>query len=109
MFPLLMEYLAKNGYIVTEIHPGYERGPDIIASKTGRETVFEVKGDTTEPGVDLGTAIWQLLRYMKDNSRDFALALTPKYLQYVNAVEYGLKKLNIKVFLVSESRIEQIY
>ena len=56
----------------------------------------------------LRNGIGQLLRYMKDDSKDFVLALSPKYLPYVRAVDYSLMKLSIKVFIVSQTEIEQI-
>lgn len=62
--------------------------------------VIEVKGDTKAMDVDLERLFGSHLEYMKDDSKDFALALTPSYEQYVRAVEYPLKKLNVKVFLV---------
>jgi len=101
VFHKIVEFLRKNGYKIVETNPGRQRGADIVAEKSGRKMVIEVKGDTKALDVDLGTAIWQLLRYMKDDSKDLALALTPSYEQYVKAVEYPLKKLNVKVFLVS--------
>jgi len=102
VFHKMVEFLRKNGYKIVETKLGRRKGADIVAEKCGREMVIEVKGDTKALDVDLGTAIWQVLRYMKDNSKDFALALTPSYEKYVKAVEYPLKKLNVKVFLVSE-------
>jgi|GEM_PF-4513979 len=89
MFPKMIDFLRKDGYKIVETNPGRQRGPDIVAEKYGRKIVIEVKEDTKALDVDLGTAIWQLLRYMKDDSKDLALALTPSYEQYV------------KVFLVS--------
>jgi len=105
MFPILIDFLSKNGYEIVETHSGRQRGPDIIAKKSGREMVIEVKGDTAALDVDLGTGIWQLLRYMKDGSRDFALAITPSYIRYVEAVSYPLKRLKIAVFIVSQEGI----
>jgi len=106
MFPILIDFLSRNGYEIIETHPGRQRGPDIVARKSGREVVVEVKRDTAALAVDLGTGIWQLLRYMKDGSRDFALAITPSYMRYVEAVEYPLKKLNVSVFIVSREGIK---
>jgi HJR/Mrr/RecB family endonuclease len=106
MFPILIDFLSRSGYKVVETHPGRQRGPDIVARKSGREMVVEAKGDTAALAVDLGTAIWQLLRYMKNDSKDFALAVTPSYTRYVEAVEYPLKKLNVRVFIVSREGIE---
>jgi Holliday junction resolvase len=105
MFPKLIDFLVRNGYEIIETHPGRQRGPDIVARKSGREMIVEVKGETAELDVDLGTGMWQLLRYMRDGSRDFALALTPSYTRYVEAVTFQLRKLNIKVFIVSQDGV----
>ena len=101
----MIDFLLSEGYEIVETNPGRQRGPDIVAEKSGRELIIEMKGDTAMPGVDLGTAIWQLLRYMKNESKDYALALTPSYVSYVKAVEYPLRKLNVKVFLVSRKGV----
>jgi len=88
-----------------ETHPGRQRGPDIVARKSGREMIVEIKGDTMALDVDLSTGLWQLLRYMKNSSRDFALAVTSSYIRSIEAVSYPLKRLNIKVFIVSQDGV----
>jgi len=108
MFPILTNYFKQDGYRVVEQHPGRQRGRDLVIEKLNRKMTIELKGDSACPDVDLGTAIWQLLRYIKDDSEDFALAVSPKYLSYVKAVESPLKKLNINVFVVSEEGVRQV-
>ena len=108
MFPFLIDFFVKKGYRVIEQHPGRQRGPDLVLEKSNRKMTVEVKGDSTCPDVDLGTAIWQLFRYMKNDLEDFALAVSPKYLSYVKSVELPLKKLCIKVFVVSEEGVRQV-
>lgn len=105
MFPKMIDFLSNKGYKIVETNPRRQRGPDIVAEKSGREMVIEMKGDTAAPDVDLGTGIWQLLRYIKNESKDFALALTPSYMRYVKAVEYPLRKLNVRVFIVSRKGV----
>jgi hypothetical protein len=61
-----------------------------------------MKSHTAALFVDLGTAIWQLMRYMKGALDDYALAVTPNYKRYVGMVEYPLKRLGVKVFIVSK-------
>jgi hypothetical protein len=108
MFPIIIDFLKGRGYETIEIHPGRQRGPDIVAEKSGRRFIIEVKGDTAAPAVDLGTAIWQLMRYIKDTSKDFGLALTGSYLRYIRAVEYPLKRLGIQVFIVSDEGVKRL-
>ena len=105
MFPIMRKFLEGEGYEILETHPGKQRGPDIVARKSGKELIIELKGDTKALDVDLGTAIWQLLRYLKDDSKDYALALTPSYERFVRAVKYPLDKLRIQVFMVSDKRV----
>lgn len=62
MFHKIIDFLRNEGYKIVETHPGRQQGPDIVAEKSGRDMVIEVKGDTEALDVDLGTAIWQLLR-----------------------------------------------
>ena len=100
-----MDFLQSRGYKIVETHPGRQRGPDIVAEKSGRIIIIEVKGDTAALDVDLGTAIWQLMRYMTDSSKDFGLALTESYSRYVKAVEYPLKRLGIRIFIVSNEGV----
>jgi hypothetical protein len=102
MFQKIMAFLKSRGYKVIETHLGRQRGPDIVAQKSGRRLVIEAKGDTAALDVDLGTAIWQLMRHMTDSSTDFGLALTESYLRYVRAVEYPLKRLGVQVLIVSD-------
>lgn len=109
MFPKVIEFLRERGYNIVETHPGRQRGPDIVAEKSGTELVIEMKGDTKALEVDLGTAIWQLMRYMKDESKDYALALTSSYLRHVKRVESPLRKLNIKVFIISGKDVKQLW
>jgi hypothetical protein len=108
MLPIFIDFLKSTGYKIIETHPGRQRGPDVVAEKSGRRLIIEVKGDTAAVEVDLGTAIWQLMRYMTDVSKDFGLALTESYLKYARAVKYPLKKLGIQVFIVSNGGVEQI-
>lgn len=108
MFPIIVDFLKGKGYEIIETHPGRQRGPDILAEKFGRRIIIEVKGDTAVLDVDLGTAIWQLMRYITDASKDFGLALTESYLRYVKVVEYPLRRLGIQVFIVSTEGVKQL-
>jgi hypothetical protein len=107
MFPRVIDFLKSRGYKIIETHLGRQRGPDVVAEKSGRSLMIEVKGDTAALDVDLGTAIWQLMRYMADASRDFGLALTESYSRYVGAVQYPLKRLGIQIFIVSDEEVRE--
>lgn len=108
MFPIIIDFLKGSGYEIIETHPRRQRGPDIVAEKSGRRFIIEVKGDTAALAVDLGTAIWQLMRYIKDASKDFGLALTESYLRYIRAVEYPLQRLGVQVLIVSDEGVKRL-
>ncbi len=57
MLGRIVAYLTNRGYQIVETHPGKKRGPDVIAKKSGKELIIEIKGDTTALDVNLGTAI----------------------------------------------------
>lgn len=105
MFPKMIDFLSREGYKIVEVNPGRQRGADIVAEKSGKRLIVEMKGDTAALSVDFGTAIWQLMRYMKGALDDYALAVTPSYKRYVRVVEYPLKQLDVKVFIVSEKEV----
>ena len=64
MFPKMIQFIENEDYEIIEVHRGRQRGADIIAKKSGKKIVIEMKGDTAALSVDLGTAIWQLMRYI---------------------------------------------
>ncbi len=45
---------------------------------------------------------------MKDDTKEYALVLTPNYRRYVKAIEHSIGKLNINVYLVSEKEVEKL-
>jgi Holliday junction resolvase len=108
MFDPMIEFLKKNGYEIIEQHRGKEKGPDIVARKNGREMIIELKGDSAALDVDFGTCIGQLFRYIKGEDKDYAISLCAKYRKLLKNVEYPLKKLSIKAFVVSEQGIEAL-
>jgi len=67
-------WLSSQGWMVrTEVD-----FVDIVAEKDGRRLYVEVKGATTEPGLDVDTAIGQLVRRMPsepDQAVSFALVV----------------------------------
>jgi Holliday junction resolvase len=109
MFDPMIEYLKKNGYEIIEQHRGREKGPDIVAKKNGLEIVLEMKGDSAALDVDLGTCIGQLFRSIRGEKKDYAIALSTKYRRLLRGIEYPMKKLGVKAFVVSEKEIEAIW
>ena len=103
MFEPMQELLGSKGYEILLVNKGRKSGPDIIAQRHGRQLIMEMKGDTAALDVDLGTGIFQLLRYIhEDSNKEYALGLSNAYIRLVRKVEYPLKKLGIQVFILNE-------
>ena len=109
MFEPMIKYLEDNGYKIKEQHRGREGGPDIVAEKNGRELVIQMKGYTANLSVDFGTCIGQLLRYIKSEDSDYGMAFPLSYLRFVKDSEYPIKKLGIRVFIVSRKDVVRLW
>lgn len=104
MFEPMIKLLETKGYRVISTKRGREPGADITAERDGHRLVMEMKGDSTAIDVDLGTGIFQLLRHMQPDSKDeYALGVSEAYTRYVKQIEFPLKTLGIKVFIVGEN------
>jgi len=104
MFEPMISLLTSKGYRIISQKRGKELGVDIIAEKNGRCLLMEMKGDSAALIVDLGTGIFQLFRYIKnDPGEDFALGVSERYVKYVKQVEIPLRRLGIQVFVVGEN------
>jgi hypothetical protein len=104
MFDPMIKLLETKGYHVVSTKKGCEPGADITAERDGHRLVIEMKGDSAALDVDLGTGIFQLLRHMRpDSSDEYALGVSEAYTRYVRQVEYPLRNLGIKVFVVGEN------
>ena len=102
MFEPMKKLLESKGYKILSARKGRERGADIIAEHQGRKLIMEMKGDSAALEVDLGTGIFQLLRHMRAVSdEDYALGISEAYTRLVRQIEYPLKKLNVRVFVVN--------
>lgn len=102
LFPHVIRFLEDNGYQILEENRGHKPGADIIALKDGRKLFVELKGDSQAPDVDLGTALYQIMRFMGDGPDEYALALSEKYRRHVESCRHAMKKLNLKVYLVKD-------
>jgi len=40
MFKPMIDYLQNEGYSILEVHKGKQRGPDIVAEKSGRKLII---------------------------------------------------------------------
>jgi hypothetical protein len=104
MFQPMIGLLESMGYRIVSTKKGRELGADIVAEREGHRLVMEMKGDSAALDVDLGTGIFQLLRHMQPDCDDeYALGLSGAYARLIGLVEYPLKKLGAKVFIVDGS------
>jgi len=102
MFDPMRKLLESKGYKIISQKRGREPGPDIMAEHQGRRLIMEMKGDSAALDVDLGTGIFQLFRHIRENrDEDYALGISEAYVRLARQIEYPLKKLGIKVFVVN--------
>lgn len=102
MFDPMIKYLNSNGYRIISKSIGHQRGPDIIAERNGIQLIIEMKGDTKALSVDLGTAIFQLMRTMDgSDNKKYALAVTKSYERYVEQITFPLEKMDVSIFIVN--------
>ena len=102
MFEPMKEFLMSKGYKILSMRKGREPGADIVGERQGRKLIMEMKGDSAALEVDLGTGIFQLLRHMRAGSdEEYALGISEAYTGLVRQIEYPLKKLGIRVFVVN--------
>jgi hypothetical protein len=107
-------YLISQGFEVSE-RPGLH-GVDILAKKDGRVLAVEVKGD--RPGhvsspasinVDVMTLLGQIVLRLGDAvADDYAIAIRPVHRRLVTRALPALKRLGVRVFLVSESGVDDL-
>ena len=103
LFPHVLKFLEDSGYQILEDNRGSKPGADIIAAKDGRRIFVELKGDSKAPDVDLGTALYQILRFMGGGPDEYALALSEKYRRYAENCRYAVKKLGLRIYLVRDT------
>lgn len=109
LFAPMIEYLRNHGYDILEQHIGNQRGVDIIAAKNSKKFNLELKGDASAPDVDFGTAIYQIMKRMKDSPDEYAIGISEKYVKYAMSCEQPLKKLGIKVFVITDSSVKLLF
>ena len=104
MFEPMKMLLESKGYKVIDTREGRKSGADVIAEYRGRKLIMEMKGDSAAPEVDLGTGIFQLLRHMHEGyNEEYALGISSAYTRMVKQIEYPLKKLGIRVFIIDNN------
>jgi hypothetical protein len=109
MFEPMIEYLESQGYGILEQHKGHEHGTDIVAIKNGKKLLIELKGTSAAKDVDFGTVIYQIMKQMKISGEDYAIGVTKDYEILVSRCMMPLRKLKIKMFVVSETGVNQLW
>lgn len=108
LFDPMIEYLRNEGYEILEQHHGSEHGIDIVASRAGTKLNVQLKAGG-QPYVDFGTALYQIMKDMKDDSSEYAIGISKEYVNYARRCEYPIKKLRIKIFLITESGVDLLF
>ena len=104
MFEPMKKLLESKGYKILSTRTGREPGADIIAERQGHKLIMEMKGDGAALEIDLGTGIFQLLRHMHVGSdEEYALGISEAYTRLMRQIEYPLRKLGIRVFVVDDN------
>ena len=104
MFEPMKELMMSKGYKILSTSKGRKPGADIVCERQGHKLIMEMKGDSAALEVDLGTGIFQLLRHMRAGSdEEYALGISEAYTRLVCQIEYPLKKLGIRIFVVNSN------
>jgi Holliday junction resolvase len=96
------KYLIEHGW---EVKTDNHDHTDVIARRGDELLVAEVKGTTSEPGLDVDTAYGQLLRRMQDRPEAvrYALVVPESALRFALRVSDEVRgKLGIDVWTVDE-------
>ena len=109
MFEPMIEWLDSQGYEILEQHRGHERGTDIVALKDGKRLLIELKGKSAAKDVDFGTEIYQIMKQMKVPAEDYAIGVTDDYKTLVSRCMMPLRKLRIKMFMINEREVNQLW
>jgi Holliday junction resolvase-like predicted endonuclease len=110
MFNPMINYLKMHGYNILEEHRAHEHGTDIIAEKNNRKLYLELKGDSTNPDVDFGTLIYQIMKnFNLTADAEYWLGISEKYEKYAIRCKQPLEKLGIRVHTVSESDVKLLF
>ena len=103
MFPIIVNYLRNEGYSILRTNPGSQRGPDIIAEKSHRVIVIQMKGDSAALKTDWDTGLGQLLEIMNDDSADYAMVISKRYENYAKKFpKYVKNKLQLTFLLIED-------
>ena len=109
MFEPMVNHLESQGYEILEQHKGHEHGTDMVAQKDGKQLLIELKGASAAKDVDFGTVIYQIMKQMKISGEDYAIGVTKDYEILVSRCMMPLRKLKIKMFVVSETGVNQLW
>jgi Restriction endonuclease len=107
LFDPMIAHLHAQGYQIVEQHRGHERGVDIVATRDGRRLYLQLKGDSAALDVDFGTDLYQVMKLMGEEA-DFAIGLSEAYLPYVRRCEHALRKLEIGVFVITNTGVKVV-
>jgi len=104
MFHPMMDYLKDEGYVILKVNRGNRPGPDIVAEKSGRKLIIQMKGDSASIKTDWDTGLGQLLDIMDDDKSDYALVVSESYERLARMLpKYVKDKLKIIIYIVRDN------
>jgi len=104
MFEPLINHLKKEGFTILQVNRGNRPGPDILAEKTGKRLIIQMKGDSAAIKTDWDTCLGQLLEMMDDPQMDYAVAVSESYERLARSFpSYARGKLQLTFFVVKDN------
>ena len=104
MFQPMIDHLRNEGYAILEVNRGRHSGPDIVAEKSGRKLIIQMKGDSASIKTDWDTGLGQLLDILDDEKADYAMAVSESYERFVRKFpKYVKDKLKLTIYIVHDN------
>jgi len=106
MFEPMVGYLKGQGYVILQVNRGKQPGPDVLAEKSGKKLVVQMKGDSAAIKTDWDTGLGQLLDLMNDGQADYAMAVSERYERLVKGFPfYAKNKLQLIFFMIKDNGV----
>ncbi len=70
--------------------------------------LIKLQGTSAAKDVDFGTVIYQIMKQMNNSDDEYAIGVTSDYETLVSRCVMPLRKLKIKMFIVSEIGVTQL-
>jgi len=103
MFEPMLRFLRSQGYRILQINRGNKPGPDILAEKSGKKLIVQMKGDSMAIKTDWDTGLGQLLEMMENDKSEYVMVVSKRYERLVKTFPiYPKERLCIRFLIVGE-------